>query len=149
MILRQKIVQISVSTVKKKTETHPDFLARFLNAGEIRYCKSKRHFAEPAAARIAAKQACLALFRIPAKQWAKRMLQIQIKKKSSGKPCLLLSPNLNRELGIKRNQTLLLSLAHERKQAIAWVALTDTVPRGSVRKLTPPRGMASGAKNAA
>ena len=145
MILRQKIKQISVSSIQKQIKADSDFLSRFLTSREILYCRSKRHFAEPAAARIAVKQACLALFKIPSTQIKNWAHEIEICKQSDGKPFLKLSSKFKLCIKWSRNQKLFLSLAHERDQAIAWIALTDAAPRGSVRKLTPPRGTASGA----
>ncbi len=106
-------------------EAHPNYLFRFLTISEIKYCESKRHFAEPAAARIAAKKACLSLFRIPSGQWKQWMLQIKIEKTDTGQPFVKLSSDLKQRAGIKKNQKILLSLAHERELAIAWVALAE------------------------
>jgi len=145
MILRQKIKTISVTALQKKIQNKSDFLSSLLTAREIRYCMSNRHYSEPAAARIAAKQACLSLFKIPSAQikyWAR---EIEIGKQSDGKPFLKISSKFKRRVKLDKNQSLHLSLAHERALAIAWIALTDAVPRGSVRKLTLPRGTASGA----
>ena len=142
MILRQKIKHVSVLACKRKIDTSTEYLSSLLTSREIRYCQSKRHYAEPTAARIAAKLACYALFNIPTRQ-KKWMLQIEVSKKNNGQPFLKLSPDLKRKLKLKINQSLMLSLAHEREIAIAWVALTDAVPRGSVSPLTPPRRTAS------
>lgn len=125
MILRQKTKRTSVSAVKKKTEAQSDFLSQFLTTHEIHYCRSKRHFAESAAARIAAKQACLSLLEIPSTQAKDWFLDIEIQRESTGKPFLELSAQLKKRAKLLKGQSLILSLAHERELAIAWVALAD------------------------
>ena len=130
MILRQKIKQFSVLVCKEKIDSNPEYLSALLTPREIRYCKSKRHYAEPAAARVAAKLACYALFNIPSRQ-KKWMLQIEVSKKNDGQPFLKISSDLKRKLKMNKKQSLMLSLAHEREIAIAWVALTDGVRGGS------------------
>ena len=125
MILRQKIKSCSVTQIEKKSKSSSRFLASFLTPAELRYCKSKRHFAEPAAARFAAKQACLGLFKISQAQASRWFAQIEIKKTMQGQPVLKLSPAFRKQFKVLKNQRILLSLAHERTLAIAWAALVD------------------------
>lgn len=125
MILRQKIKWSSVSRLKKKLDTKPQFLSQFLTTREIRYCTSKRHVAESAAARHAAKLALLSLFRIPEKHHSKWMHHIEIMRKNDSKPFFKLSAVFKKKLRMKKNQILMLSLAHERNEAVAWVALVE------------------------
>lgn len=125
MILRQKIKSLSVTQIERNAKISPSFLASFLTPSELRYCKSKRHFAEPAAARLAAKQACLGLFKIPATSAKRWFLELEIKKTNQGQPIFNFSKTLLRKIKLRKNQTVLLSLAHERELAIAWVALID------------------------
>ena len=120
MILRQKIKQFSVLLIQKRLQADPAYLDSFLTSREIRYCVAKRHPAEPAAARLAAKQACLALLKIPAAQ-KKWLLHIEICKKNNGQPFFKFSPQLKAKIKLS-DAVPLLSLAHERKMAIAWVA---------------------------
>ncbi len=125
MILRQKIKSCSVTQIEKKANLSSDFLASFLTPAELRYCKSKRHFAEPAAARRAAKLACLGLFKIPATLASQWFLELEVKKTNQGQPFFDFSKAFLRKMKLRKNQTILLSLAHERELAIAWVALID------------------------
>ncbi len=123
MILRQKIKCVSVAALKRKIDLNPSILTSWLTAREIRYCKSKRNFAEPAAARIAAKQAALSLFKIPVRDFSGWRLQIEVCKKKSGQSFLKLSAKLKKKIALSNSQSLMLSLAHERTDAIAWVVL--------------------------
>ncbi len=110
--------------LQKKVKNQPRFRFHLLTPREIRYCMGKRHFAEPAAARIAAKQACLALFQIPQRQMKVWARQMEVTKRTDGKPALKIYAQLKAKIKLLKEQKLFLSLAHERDQAIAWVLLT-------------------------
>lgn len=110
-------------------DSDPGYLRQYLTSRELTYCRSKRHIAESAAVRIAAKQAGLSLFGIPAKQFKNWFFDIEIQRKQSGKPVFRLSSKLKRKFKLQQHQTLMLSLAHERELAIVWVALTNTGAR--------------------
>lgn len=145
VILRQKIKSCSVPSLQKKSKSDPHFLETFLTPAEMRYCLAKRHFAEPAAARWAAKEACLALFEIPKTEKLKWFLQLEIKKTTHGQPVFKFSSAFRKKIKLLKNQSVLLSLAHERERAIAWVVLPDAVGQGRVRKRTHSRWTASDA----
>ncbi len=130
-MLIQSTKGCSVVALQKKYLANPHFLKTFLTSREIHYCKSKRYPAEPAAARLAAKQACLTLFKVPAVQFSKWFCEIEIAKQKDGKPFLKLSSRFRAHFKIQK-KIILVSLAHERTYAVAWVAVTDAVSRRGV-----------------
>lgn len=121
MILNQKTAVCSVALTQKKITLAPDYLKLFLTPAEISYCRSKKYPAEPAAARIAAKKAALRLLRVPSAKQSPLMHEIQIAKQADGKPFLKFSARFKKKFEIPSRQKWLLSLAHERELAIAWV----------------------------
>lgn len=96
-----------------------------LTPPEIRYCLSKKYFAEPAAARIAAKKAVFSLLKISLSGQADWMRQIQIAKKNDGKPYLKFSSKMKTKFKITADQKWFLSVAHERDLAAAYVACLE------------------------
>lgn len=119
--LNQKTAVCSVTVTQKKIARTPDYLKLFLTPAEIRYCLSKKYSAEPAAARIAAKKAVLSLLRVPVSKQNVWMREIQIGKQADGKPFIKFSDRFKKKFKIRGSSKWMLSLAHERELAIAWV----------------------------
>lgn len=123
MRLTHKISFCSVAQVKKRMDADHCYLKPFLTSSEIRYCKSKKYPAEPAAARIAAKKALLQVLKVPVSRQTQWMREIQIGKNSGGKPLIQLSVRFKSKFKIKPDSRWLLSIAHERELAVAWVSV--------------------------
>jgi len=123
--LNQKTAVCSVALTQKKITLASDYLKRFLTSAEIRYCQSKKYPAEPAAARIAAKNAALSLLKIPSAKQNLWMHEIQIAKQADGKPFFKFSVRFKKQFKVTVRQKWLLSLAHERELAIAWVLVCE------------------------
>jgi holo-[acyl-carrier-protein] synthase len=121
VILNQKTAVCSVALTQKKLIRAPDYLKLFLTPAEIRYCRSKKYPAEPAAARIAAKKAIFSLLRLPPSKQSLWMREIQIAKQAAGKPFIKFSARFKRKFKLASGNQWMLTLAHERELAVAWV----------------------------
>jgi len=104
-------------------DADPRYLKSHLTSSEIHYCKAKKYPAEPAAARIAAKKALLQILKIPASCQMQWMREIQIGKESDGKPFFKLSALFKKKFKVEPDSRWLLSIAHERELAAAWVSV--------------------------
>ncbi|HRK62520.1 MAG TPA: hypothetical protein PLY88_08265 [Candidatus Omnitrophota bacterium] len=104
-------------------DADPRYLKAHLTSSEIRYCKAKKYPAEPAAARIASKKALLQILKVPASRQMQWMREIQIGKKPDGKPFIKLSALFKKNFKVKADSRWLLSIAHERELAVAWVSV--------------------------
>jgi holo-[acyl-carrier protein] synthase len=98
------------------------FMQRVFTEGEIAYCQSMKYPARHFAARFAAKEALSKAFGTgigKAMGWR----DIDVRKKESGEPYVVLSGGAE-SLGHERNaRTVLISLSHTDHQAVAVIAL--------------------------
>jgi holo-[acyl-carrier protein] synthase len=100
----------------------PRALARVFTPHEIAYCQPKRHRFQHLAARFAAKEALFKAFGTGLSgglHWT----DAEVRNQPSGKPSLVLSgaaKDLAERLGV---HTILISLSHSRRYAIAQVML--------------------------
>lgn len=129
MISRQKTIRESVTSLRKQLLSKKIVFKKLLTPKEWRYAFSQRHPAEPLAARIAAKKACLALLKVPSavrKNWFR---DIEIVRDSVGRPHLKLSARFKKKWGVGPRASFFVSLAHERDAAIAWLVIFDAKAR--------------------
>lgn len=123
MLGRQNTQFVSVFSLAEKINSKPDCLQLFLTPAEFRYCQSKKYSAEPAAARIAAKKAVLSLLRIPVSKQSLWMRDVQVIKQATGKPFIKFSARFKKKFKMAGSCKWILSLAHERDLAVAWVSI--------------------------
>lgn len=112
---------IKVSRLKQSmTRSKTAFRDRVFTAGEQKYCEGKKRKFEHYAARFAAKEAVMKAFEI-GKNTFFTFLDIEIKRRSTGKPYIYLKPTVAKKLKIKKNTQIELSMTHERDYAMASV----------------------------
>jgi holo-[acyl-carrier protein] synthase len=125
MIVGTGIDIVEVPRVAQAIERFGDrFLRRIFTAGEIKYCQSKRNFAERFAARFAAKEAALKAI---GTGWKKGVAwtDVEVQREPGGRPTVAFSGEAAKyaaALGMKRAS---LSLSHTAEIATAQVILED------------------------
>lgn len=100
------------------------FLERVYTAGEIRYCQSKKNFAERFAARFAAKEAGMKALGTGMSRGV-TWKSIEVVRAATGRPTIAFhgkAREIAEELGARR---VSLSLSHTAELAIAHVILED------------------------
>src|SRR5678815_4968298 len=103
------------------------FMKRVFTEGEIAYCRSMKFSARHFAARFAAKEAVSKAFGTGVGK-AMGWRNIDIQKKPSGEPFLVLSGPA-KELATQRGVTAaLVTLSHTEHHAVACVVLEGTIP---------------------
>jgi len=98
------------------------FLDRVFSAGEQSYCSSKRMSCEHYAARFAAKEAVLKALKVKP-QKGQKLSEIEVRREATGKPFIVLSKVICRQLRLPAKAQIELSVAHEREYAIATVVI--------------------------
>jgi holo-[acyl-carrier protein] synthase len=116
---------IEIARIEKSVARFGDhFLDRVFTAGEIAYCRQKKHAAESLAARFAAKEAGAKALGTGISRgitWK----EIEVRREPGERPTLHLSGRASeraKQMGVKR---LSLSLSHSRDVAFAVVIVED------------------------
>jgi holo-[acyl-carrier protein] synthase len=123
MEIRQGIDITNVHRFEKAVERHGrSFIDRVFTAAERDYCESKRRKYEHYAARFAAKEAAMKAFEVR-KEHRYRFREIEISRRSTGKPFIRLSDVSRKRFGVPEKCQIELSMSHERDFAIATVLM--------------------------
>ena len=123
MQIRQGIDIVSVQRLEETVRRLGNrFLNRIFTKEERAYCESKRFKYEHYAARFAAKEAMMKAMEIR-RQNRLRFREIEVRRRSTGKPEIFLSPESRTRFGLPRGIQIELSMAHERTYAVSFVVL--------------------------
>lgn len=123
MILGTGIDVIDIARIARSIERFGShFLERVYTAGEIAYCRRKRHSEESFAARFAAKEAAAKALGTGI-GFGVTWREIEVAREATGRPFLLLhgrAAEIADSLGVKHSS---LSITHTETQSMAWVIL--------------------------
>lgn len=97
-------------------------LDRIFSTKEQAYCDSLKMGCEHYAARFAAKEAVLKALKIRPKK-GRVLSGIEIQREATGKPFIVFSAEMRKQLRVPVKAKIELSLAHEREYAIATVVI--------------------------
>ncbi|HOW58995.1 MAG TPA: holo-ACP synthase [Candidatus Omnitrophota bacterium] len=123
MKILQGIDLVKVSRIEQLIKrSGKKFLDRVFSAGEQSYCSSKRMSCEHYAARFAAKEAVLKALKVKP-QKGQKLSEIEVRREATGKPFIVLSKVICRQLRLPAKAQIELSVAHEREYAIATVVI--------------------------
>ena len=123
MKILQGIDLVKIARIEEAiTRQGKRFLERVFSPGEQAYCGTKRMKYEHYAARFAAKEAFIKALGVEA---AKNLplREIEVKHEATGKPYFFLTDLMKKKTGLRPQDRIELSVAHEREYAVATVVV--------------------------
>jgi len=119
---------VSLDEIAELFENQPNiFLENNFSSSEIEYCESrKKKRLEHYAARLAVKKAFFKACHKDVSQFS--LNQIAVTRNSQNFPSLLVPTDLLNSLEIKTEDSIFISLAHEREMAVGYVMIIQKVP---------------------
>jgi len=120
---------INLESFQRKLEREGEaFLKHVFTAAERRYCETKRTGVESYGARYAAKKAMKRVLGIKASEFCWRDVEVLLRK--NGKPYFNLKKLKQKKYMLSTGAFLDLSLAHERRIAVATVLMSNGTSKG-------------------
>ena len=119
MKIRHEVEMVSLAALRRNVASKSDgFLKSVFTRSEQRYCRSNRMLLEHYGARLAAKRAVLKVLGLNARN-RKFLRAVEIGKYTNGQPYVQLAPRLCRQAKLPHGLRIEITLAHERKFAVA------------------------------
>lgn len=121
MKIRHEVEIVGLSALRRNLGAKKSsFRKKVFTASEHRYCRSNRMLLEHYGARLAAKRAVLKALGLKVRD-SKLLQSVEVRKSSNGQPYVKLAPGFFRRQRLSGKIRIEISLAHERKFAIASV----------------------------